>query len=500
MAHNGAPMKAQDIFNYILYIVVLPFSAISFILTPLTNDTRIFLGAEAIADTFYKLPYGWDAAYEVKPVGNRIINWIFYKVGNTFVPFIQNDYVHFGWFVKATALIILILCCWYISRKIVFPYSFPFLFLAFVCQANFGILMAEWFSVLFSLVAVSLCMEENKNYTIAAGALCLCIALIKSITVLMVIPTICAIYLLDKEIDWKRFAAGYISAGFAFLICCLTIWPYSIGDMLMSRLVAHVGLYDLGTILVWFWITQDRSSLPVAIGYYMPILAIGFVAAVMMGAVWLSKRDTHKLLLLMGIWVIPITIVLIQSEFIVYHYLVLMLPAIMSVVVLTRGNTQKQKMLVMAAITVLVAAFIVINSVFGSFTRFEYTFWEQKEINANVINADYNLTNQSSILYMDPGDAPFYFHANSSCHYITPMPVERSTTKWDLSYLPQYNETLKCILSYQGEYIIADLHNKRGFFGEGIITHPEIMPTLERNYTIVKSLSWDIYKRKVNSF
>ena len=62
----------KKIFDFILYFMVIPYVAISFCLTRLTNDSRIFLGVEAIADNYYSLPYGFDAAYEVKPVGNRI--------------------------------------------------------------------------------------------------------------------------------------------------------------------------------------------------------------------------------------------------------------------------------------------------------------------------------------------------------------------------------------------------------------------------------------------
>jgi hypothetical protein len=142
--------------------------------------------------------------------------------------------------------------------------------------------------------------------------------------------------------------------------------------------------------------------------------------------------------------------------------------------------------------------YLLINSAFGSFTLYEYTFWHQKETNADLINSKFDLINQSSILYLDPGDAVYYFHANSSCHYITPMPVERNDyAKWNISYLPQFKETKDCILRYQGEYIISDINNGDGknYYGYGIINEPEIMNMLHRNYTMVESLSWEIYQK-----
>lgn len=483
-------MDLKKVFDTLLYFVVLPFAAISFCLVDLTNDSRIFIASSMIADKYYSLPYGFDAAYEVKPIGNRILNWALYKVANTFVPFVSNHYFEFGLVAKITALVILVACCWYVSTKIVFPYAFPFLFLSFVCQANFGILMSEWFAVLFSLVAVSMCMEESKKYTFFAGVLMVCVGLLKSITSLLLISVICAIWLLNKKFDLRYLIAGCVTASLAFLGMCLTAWPYSIGDMLMSRLIAHVGMYDWHTVLTWFWITQDRGGFPQVMMYYAPILIIGIVAAVWVLLKALATEDYKKMGIVSAMWLVPILIVLIQSEFIVYHYLVMMLPAIISVALL------KNTKFVVASIGIMLIGFLLINSIFGSFTAYEYTFWHQKEQNADTLDSRFNLTNQSLLLYLDPGDAPYYFHANSSCHYITPMPVERNTANWDISYLPQYKETFNCIMSYQGEYILSDLKDKRQYFGEGILKNQSIMSMIEQNYTEVGNASWTVYKKK----
>jgi hypothetical protein len=483
-------MDLKKVFDCFLYYIVLPFVAISFCLCKLTNDSRIFIGSAAIADNFYSLPYGWDAAYEVKPVGNRILNWILYKVANAFVPFVDNHYTAFGIAVKITALVILVICCWYISTKIVFPYAFPFLFIAFACQANFGIMMSEWFAVLFSLVAVSMCMEENKTLTFFAGVLMVCVGLLKSITSLMLIPMICAVWLLNKKLNIPVLIAGCITASVAFLIMCLTVWPYSIGDMLMSRLIAHVGMYDFTTVLQWFWFTQDRGTFPQTMAYYIPVLLVGIIAALFVCIK--NGTDYKKMGIFATMWLLPICIVLAQSEFIVYHYLVMLFPAVISVVMLRDIGIKRQTMFIVGSMVTILVLYIAINSCFGSFTTYEYSFWESKEHNADAIN----LTNQSALLYLDPGDAPFYFHSNSSCHYITPMPVERNSKEWDLTYLPQYKDTFNCIMSYQGEYIISDLNSKRQYFGAGIMENESIMDMLAKNYTKVQdTMSWDVYHK-----
>lgn len=492
-------MDLKKALDAILYFVCIPYVAISFVLCKLTNDTRIFIGVEAIADNYYPLPYGWDAAYEVKPIGNRMLNWVLYKVADFFVPFETNQYDHFGIAVRITALIILIFCCWYISKRIQFPYAFPILFLSFACQASFGVLMSEWFAVLFSLVAIAMCMEKDSRWLYVAGALCICIGLLKSITLLMVIPILCAVYLLGKDIDLKKFAVGYFAAGISFLILCFTIWPYSIGDMLMSRLVAHVGMYDPLTLMQWFWMTQARSNLPTVLSMYVPALVVAAVIAVLVFVGYYAKSRWKNIAAFLVMWGVPTIIVLVQSEFIIYHYIVLLLPAIVSMILFARMWTVAWTKAVWGCFAFILISYIFINSAAGSFTEFEYTFWHQKEINANIINEQFNLTNQSELLYLDPGDAPYYFHANSSCHYIAPMPVERSTERWNMTDLPQYSDTMNCILSYQGEYIVSDIDNGfvTGFFGEGIRIRKEITDMISRNYSKVESKSWTIYKKRI---
>jgi len=196
-------------------------------------------------------------------------------------------------------------------------------------------------------------------------------------------------------------------------------------------------------------------------------------------------------------WAVPVAIVFIQSEFIIYHYIVILLAAIVSVALITIKSRQGA-VLIIVAILLVFPSYVAINSVAGSFTTYEYTFWHQKEQNADLINAQYNLINQSSILYLDPGDASYYFHANSSCHYITPMPVERSTDEWNLTALWQYNDTHNCIMSYQGEYIVADINGGMvtGYYGKGILIRKEITDMIKANYTLEDSKSWDVYKRK----
>jgi len=347
-------------------------------------------------------------------------------------------------FFKFACLVVLVICCWYIASKIKFPYAFPVLFIAFACEANFGLLMAEWWAALLSLVAVAMIIGAkpsdkptleytNKNLywkdwlkenvlPFLAGASFIFIGLLKGVTILFIIPCICAVYILGYKIKWVPAIAGFISGGLVYLGLCFTVWPYALSDILLSRLVAHVGEYSATTLIYWFWITQARTNLPMVMWVYIPAVIIGGIAGFWMLFSYCAKRNYPKLFLFSIMWIVPVAMIFIQSEFIVYHYCVLLVPGVISIALLLKSIKPKWQT-VCLIICALFASYLVINSAVGSYTIYEYTFWHQKELDADSINAAYNLSNQSSILYLDPGDSSYYFHANSSCRYITPMPV-----------------------------------------------------------------------------
>ncbi len=495
-------MDLKAIFQRIVWFILLPLSCISFCLTPLTNDTRIFIGTAAIADNFYSLPYGFDAAYEVKPIGNRILNWVFYKIANVVIPFISDEYFLFGIVVKVVALAILLVCCWYIANKL-FPERvrliYPLLVLAFICQANFGIMMSEWFAVLFSLVVVALCFESNENLHVVAGMLMVGIGLLKGITAFLIIPVFCAVYLLGKHADYKRVLAGCTVAATAYLLLCLTVWPYQIMDTLLSGKIAHVGHYQIVTLLSNFLMTQTGTNLPWFLITYIPIIAIGVIAAVFVSVRYLATFRYTKLVLFIVLWIIPAAIIILQSEFFGYHYLVLMFPAIVTIFIcMDMASGTKLRNFVVAAILILAATFIIFNCVFGSYSVYESNFWKTKEQNADIINSNYDIINQPNILYLDPGDDVYYFHANSSCRHIAPMPVQRNDPPdWDLTGWPQYAENRNCILNYQGEYIITDVESG-SLFSYRFFEDADIARMVSTNYTKVDSgRSWDIYQKRV---
>ena len=75
--------KYSDWFLAVAGIIV----SYCFCIIPLTNDARIYLGVEHIAANYYPFPQGIDLAWEIKPIFNRVINFVLYKIATLFVPF-----------------------------------------------------------------------------------------------------------------------------------------------------------------------------------------------------------------------------------------------------------------------------------------------------------------------------------------------------------------------------------------------------------------------------
>ena len=142
----------------------------------------------------------------------------------------------------------------------------------------------------------------------------------------------------------------------------------------------------------------------------------------------------------------------------------------------------------------VLAVFFVMHSSVGVFTKIERDFWGNKEMLADKVDALTNIRSEQSILYLDAGEAPYLFEVNSSCRYLSPLPIQRDRPDWNLSALAAYQEAYSCVMNYTGEYIVAD--GNGGWFGYDNPRKKPILDKLNREYQIVWNKSWVVYKLK----
>lgn len=502
-------MKWRDF----LYLLPLPFVAISYCLIPITNDMRIFQGVARLTDYFGYFPMSVDRAWEIKPIGNRMMEYLIYKLVTLFTPFGSPFYSPY---VKLVSVFLVFACCYYFATRFKgneIP-MFALTSLSFLTVMNFLALQAEWFASLFALLALGLLITKwdhtpQSIYTdylrvflsppyypdylrlFLCGVVMLFLFNLKGITVLLVVPVFCAAYLLDEDFQQKAPIAffSFLFSGFVFFLLCLTLFPYSIKDMAMAARLARVGQYSL--------ITYANTMTEKFIGLYpyLPAFFYGAIIGLLQLATIRLPRPKYLVLILM--WLFPLAIVFSMGEFYMYHFAVLIFPAIVSVALCVRDPPAWAKLdtLFPFCIASMVVLWLIFTSTFGAITVIENEIWYTENQHAAEANALFDIKAQPSTLFLDTGTGAYFFHTNSSCRYSGVLPVQRHTSKWNISDLSAYAELYSCIMAYDGKYIVG----LDWWFARDVPERAPIYEKIDREYTLVYNGSWDIYQKKVNT-
>lgn len=150
---------------------------------------------------------------------------------------------------------------------------------------------------------------------------------------------------------------------------------------------------------------------------------------------------------------------------------------------------------------ILIAVFVYYLAIFsfaGTHTAYETAFYGPRAEDAQYLNDKYHLDRQPAVLYLEPGDAPYFIRANSSCRYVAGLLLSRYRDNWNLSNLKQYHDYEACIRAYDGDYIIAELGGDTGmdWIGERQAVHADLMNQIFSNYTVIEKRSWRLLVRK----
>lgn len=468
----------KPLLHHLLTLIFLLPASISFLLNPLTNDARIYQGVARLTDYFGTFPANINNAWEIKPIANRGLNYLLYKVCSLFSEFGTWEY---EFLIKLCAIVIVLLVCWYFYKSTKIEYSFLVTSVSFLTVLNFIALQAEWWASLFALLAIALFVRDKWYYATLAGVVITWIFLFKGITILLVIPIICAVILLNNRfIVYKMLfgAIGSVLSLSAILLCGQ--FPDVISDMVMSASIARVGIHGSTTIV-------DQliyNSLPAMM--YIPILLAGGIAAACIYMLCVKEREWKRLIVIAAMWISSVAIVIIQSEFFAYHYVVLVAPAIVSILI----STQRERQIALFAAFVI---FIIFSSHWSIGMEIEKNFWAGKNTESVNIRSNFtDITQQESILYLDPGDAPYYFHSNSSCRFICPLIFQRNSPEWNTSGLVQYKQEYDCIMAYEGKYIVTDAGD---WFEKNTTDNKKVWDKIHSGYTMVWNKSWNIYQK-----
>lgn len=471
---------SRSIDDLISAIILLPVS-ISFILSPLNYDLHIFQGVARLTDYFGPFPQNIDLAWEIKPIGNRMINYLLCKAGTILAPFGTAEY---EMVLKLIGLLMVLAVCYYFSSKVKNRFAFLIASLAFLTTVGSVHLQAEWFAVMLALLAIAWLSTERPVNHYLAGAAITGIFLLKGVTLLLVIPILIAVWMLDRDMLWRTIRAGEASVISLVAVVASGLFPNMIPDMILSSQLAHVGLWGPGMMLALL-ITGFLSSLtPI----YIPAILVGL--ALLPVVCWLERSGRIRVLALLVSWAAGFLIVFIQSEcFFPYQYFVLAIPAITTLMLLKEEGT-------IAAVTGMLVLFVLMNSVWSPGMAEDIRFNNLQRDTIREIREKFpDMAGQKEILYLDVGNAPYYFEANSSCRHICPLPVQRNSRFWNISTLPAYRENMACIAGYQGKYIVAATNESEFWKAQEQGDAARMWGGIDRNYTRVWGSNWAIFEK-----
>jgi hypothetical protein len=474
--------KPEEIKNFLLNysehiitsLLLLPIS-ILFILHEFSDDAKTYQGVARLTDYFGTFPTNIDLAYETKPIANRMLNYFLYKIGSLFTTFGTPEYEIL---IKIIALLCVLVICYYFSTKINKRYIFLLSTLAFLTPLNFTLLVPDWWSPLFSLLALSLFLTDKPLNHYLSGIIITIICLLKGPTILLVIPIACMIYFLKRDQWLQILKRGAISSSiFLIIILLCGYFKNIIPDMLILSKYGHLG-YDSFSTMVMNFVNILLPTL-----FFIPILISGFVAALLLYYQFTKNREITKLCMLICMWIPIFIYIFIQNEFFPYHYMSLVLPAILSIILLSNISIKR-------SIITIIIIFIAM-SYLGSIMNVEGGV-ANRTIANNIITNFPDIQHQDHILYLDSGSAPYYFQSNTSCRFIQSLPFKTNSPTWNITDTPQYQENFKCIMGYNDKYIIID----ELWFNQNTSDSAQVINKIQTNYKLVYNDGWRVYERK----
>lgn len=479
-------------FEPILTILCLLPVCFSVIKIPFTHDVRMYHAAAKLSEFYSPFPTSLDLAWEIKPIGSRFIHYVMYKVASIFATFGTTEYEAV---VKVLAVLLVLAACWYFSKMFRTRFVFFITALALLTPYNQMILQPDWFAVIFSLVAIRLLIEESSYHHYLAGLVITFIFLLKGITILLVIPILLAVWIYERPDDMlkRMFTAGAASALSLIALLAANWFPRLIPDMLMSARLARIGYFGIPTMIQNF--VYGFFSCYAAI--YIPALLVGAACLI-----WMrldpeasSSKPNRDIMLLAALWASCLFIVFCQSEnTFVYQYAVVILASIVTM------SLMREQWLLACVVGMLVIFAIFCAYGISANAQIEQTYTDQQQSRFNNMTAALpDLQHQKSVLYLDIGDAPYFLKANSTCRYINSLPFQRNAERWNISDLSQYQENYKCIMDYNGKYIItANLWYMDGYdiwWRENTTDNRNAMNKIDSEYTEVWNQSWIVYER-----
>ena len=486
--------KQTDLYFIVLSLITLPAVIYSYLKVIFFNDLYILLGSAVSADGFGFFPSNIDIAWETRPIGNRLLFYVLYKIGS---PWYGDDFA-FRMAVKVAVAVCILIICWYFALQVNKYISTPNKYAVFLLTALslftlhlIILLTTEFFAVLFALLTIALLLDTKKYTPYLAGCLMFFIITLKFVTVVFIPMAIIAWILLSNDINKPkiyRSVVGFICYCVAFIVMCGVWFKNFIPDLFLALMLhGRVSSVSLTTNLYQSFISG------IDIWVVIPVLSVGGITGVLVLYDYLTTNKKTFGLLFISMWLCTGISLVIQAEWVTYHYTGLVLPSIISVILFTATNYKKHTTVVSTCI--LIALLVIFGFTCSIWTNTNGNYWDYKIKDTELMQTKFNITNQTAMLYLDVGISNYFIGVQNACRETYPLIIQRGYGL-GLSNTTAYINAKECIMNYNGDYLIYD----------GSITDPEIKTKLNNEYIKVyygsyKGINFppsDLYQRNVS--
>ena len=515
----------------VIFCLFCLFVLYSFITAPFTGDLQVFMAAAN--QVKYQSSGGLMAvfeAWELKGICNRVFMWLIYyiadltggyenKIAFTYVA--KSVYALF-----AIAVSVMIVHLWPAEDLKQKRYGFFAIFLSVFATFTSVQMQAEMTCVLIALLCTACILHGKKRSLITAGILAATLVFYKSIFILFFAVIVLGALLYDgkvfhnKQRLWLPFGCMGTCQILFFLLVKL-VYPQEFSDMRLAAELQRT-LLSAGSSTTLQYISDHFITDMTMTAAAIPLLMAGFAAGILLLFIFGKRKEYGRIGLLLILWLIPIDLIVLSNLYFQYHYYMLMLPGLISIITLLKYEqiplisifiaallagavTLANNILgivnfslillvivhiaLLAVVVGLCTGDIRIRNIFHIFTLAVCLFfWLSYDCAiSNKHNNLVDLQKQSvsvcssnfpddfgdaPVLFLDGGTAPFYADAPSYSRYFFNLPMQRWSVGKDW---PIQQAEYEKMLAYQGKYIVFS-----SWFG--IEKYPDLVQKLNEEY------------------
>jgi len=321
-----------------LFVIICWFS---YLKLPLEEDQKIFLAAARIADQKTEaFPFNVYSSWELKPIGNRIVVYLFYKAANLIADYSNKE--EFEFILKIIYSTVIILAAFIFTRSLksafpncenmVFLFLWPITIIAFFTLNSENAFQTDEFAVILQILTLPLMLSRRKLLNLLAGFPLAFLLTIKGITILASVQLFVFVYFLGKNYR-RNFMLSL--AGFSFFLVCVILsvfgcFPNEVVELRNATLYQNSfsGAKYLGLNRIFhffYYIPFIINSIPVM---FTGILGFFLVFSEQL------KKQRKESILFLCMWSISFLYVVIQGKFFSYHYLTFLFPIFITIAIL----------------------------------------------------------------------------------------------------------------------------------------------------------------------